>query len=107
MKHAAACRPALVATVAVLNGPVLAAAGDLAPIRAKIAAQHDANVERLREWIALPSIAAEDLGYPAGPEYQAQLLREAGFQHVEIIPTDGKPGVFAPLDAGAAKTVGV
>ena len=110
MKHAAACRPALVATVlclAVLNGPVLAAAGDLAPIRAKIAAQHDANVERLREWIALPSIAAEDLGYPAGPEYQAQLLREAGFQHVEIIPTDGKPGVFATLDAGAAKTVGV
>ncbi|MBP7625018.1 MAG: M20/M25/M40 family metallo-hydrolase, partial [Xanthomonadales bacterium] len=29
------------------------------------------------------------------------------FQHVEIIPTEGKPGVFATLDAGAEKTVGV
>jgi acetylornithine deacetylase/succinyl-diaminopimelate desuccinylase-like protein len=34
-------------------------------------------------------------------------LRDAGFQHVEIIATDGKPGVFARLDAGAKKTVGV
>lgn len=35
------------------------------------------------------------------------LLREAGFQRVERIPTDGKPGVFATLDAGAPRTVGV
>ena len=68
-------------------------AADLAPVKAQLAAQHDANVKRLQDWIALPSIAAENLGYPAGAEYQAQLLRDAGFQHVEIIPTDGKPGV--------------
>ena len=37
----------------------------------------------------------------------AQLAREAGFQKVEIVDTDGKPGVFATLDAGAAKTVGL
>jgi acetylornithine deacetylase/succinyl-diaminopimelate desuccinylase-like protein len=37
----------------------------------------------------------------------AQLAREAGFQKVTIVPTDGKPGVFATLDAGAAKTVGL
>jgi acetylornithine deacetylase/succinyl-diaminopimelate desuccinylase-like protein len=90
-----------------LATPTLAAATDLAPVKAQIAAQHDANVKRLQDWIALPSIAAEDLNYPQGAEYQAQLLREAGFQQVEIIPTDGKPGVFATLDAGAAKTVGV
>ena len=30
-----------------------------------------------------------------------------GFQQVEIIDTDGKPGVFATLDAGAEKTVGL
>ncbi len=93
--------------LAALAGPALAANNDLAPIKTQLTAQHDANVQRLKDWIALPSIAAEDLNYPQGAEYQARLLREAGFQQVEIIPTDGKPGVFATLDAGAAKTVGV
>src|SRR3546814_9768319 len=37
----------------------------------------------------------------------AQLARDAGFQKVEIIDTDGKPGVFATLDAGAENTVGL
>ena len=83
------------------------AADDLAPIRAQVAAQHDANVQALRDWIALPSIAAENLNPQEGADYMAKLARDAGFQHVEVIPTDGKPGVFATLDAGAAKTVGV
>jgi acetylornithine deacetylase/succinyl-diaminopimelate desuccinylase-like protein len=83
------------------------AAPDLAPVKAQLAAQHDANVQRLRDWIALPSIAAENRNSAEGAEYQARLLREAGFQHVEVLATDGKPGVFATLDAGAKKTVGV
>jgi acetylornithine deacetylase/succinyl-diaminopimelate desuccinylase-like protein len=37
----------------------------------------------------------------------ANLAREAGFQHVEIVPTSGVPGVFATLDAGAPKTMGL
>ncbi|MFA6984690.1 MAG: M20/M25/M40 family metallo-hydrolase [Arenimonas sp.] len=85
----------------------LATPADLAPIKAQIAAQHDANVKRLKDWIALPSIAAENLNYPQGADHMAQLLRDAGFQHAEVIPTDGKPGVFATLDAGAPKTLGV
>ena len=80
---------------------------DLAAIGDQLAAQHEANVQRLRDWIALPTIAAEGLNTQEGADYQARLLREAGFQHVEIIPTAGKPGVFATLDAGAPKTVGV
>jgi acetylornithine deacetylase/succinyl-diaminopimelate desuccinylase-like protein len=84
-----------------------AADADLAPVRAQVAAQHDANVKRLQDWIAMPSIAAENLNSAEGAEYQAQLLRDAGFQQVEVIATDGKPGVFATLDAGAPKTVGV
>lgn len=84
-----------------------ASEAELAPIRAQLAAQHDTNVQRLKDWIALPSIAAENLAYPQGAEHMAMLLRDAGFQHVEIMPTDGKPGVFATLDAGAPKTVGV
>jgi acetylornithine deacetylase/succinyl-diaminopimelate desuccinylase-like protein len=87
--------------------PLFSAEADLGAVRTQVAAQHDANVQRLREWIALPSIAAENLNATQGAEHQARLLRDAGFQKVEIIPTPGKPGVFATLDAGAAKTVGV
>ena len=61
----------------------------------------------LRDWIALPSIAAENLDYPQGAEYMARLARDAGFERVEVIPTKGKPGVFATLDAGADTTLGV
>jgi hypothetical protein len=32
----------------------------------------------LRDWIALPSIAAENRGYPEGAEYMARLARDAG-----------------------------
>ncbi len=101
--------PALVALAvsAGLASTATAADGDLAAIRKQLATQHDANVQRLRDWIALPSIAAENRNSAEGAEYQAQLLREAGFQQVEIVPTDGKPGVFATLDAGAKTTVGV
>ena len=76
-------------------------------VLAQIPRQHDATVKLLREWIALPSIAAENIGYPRGAEYMAQLARDAGFQHVELIPTRGKPGVFATLDAGAQSSLGI
>ncbi|MFN0182085.1 MAG: M20/M25/M40 family metallo-hydrolase [Gemmatimonadales bacterium] len=80
---------------------------DQAAVVAQIAKQHDATVKMLRDWIALPSIAAEDKGFPEGAEYMARLAREAGFQRVDLIPTKGKPGVFATLDAGAATTLGI
>src|SRR6266496_3268568 len=83
------------------------AADDLGDIRSEIAKRHDEAVKRLQDWIALPSIAAEDRNYPAGAEYMAKLARGAGFQKATVINTDGKPGVFATLDAGAAKTVGL
>jgi acetylornithine deacetylase/succinyl-diaminopimelate desuccinylase-like protein len=74
---------------------------------AQIAPQHNQTVRMLQEWIALPSIAAENRGYPQGADYMAKLARDAGFQHVEVIPTKGKPGVFATLDAGARNWLGV
>ncbi|HTO91332.1 MAG TPA: M20/M25/M40 family metallo-hydrolase [Candidatus Sulfotelmatobacter sp.] len=83
------------------------AADDFADVRKQITARHDEAVKRLQEWIALPSIAAESLNSAAGAERMAQLARDAGFQRVTIVPTDGKPGVFATLDAGAAKSVGL
>jgi acetylornithine deacetylase/succinyl-diaminopimelate desuccinylase-like protein len=83
------------------------AADDFADVKREIAKRHDEAVKRLQDWIALPSIAAEDRNYPAGAEYMAKLALDAGFQHATVISTDGKPGVFATLDAGAAKTVGL
>jgi hypothetical protein len=76
-------------------------------VLSQIPKMHDENVKRLQDWIALPSIAAENRNYPQGPEYMAQLARDAGFANVEIVPTSGKPGVFGILDAGAATTVGI
>jgi len=76
-------------------------------VLAQIPKQHDAMVKLLRDWIALPSIAAENRGYPQGAEYMAGLARDAGFQRVELVPSAGKPGVFGTLDAGAKTTLGI
>lgn len=76
-------------------------------IKAEIGRNHDKAVKRLQDWIALPSIAAESRGFPEGAEHLIGLLKEVGFQRADRIDTDGKPGVFAILDAGAAKTVGI
>ncbi|MEW5683428.1 MAG: M20/M25/M40 family metallo-hydrolase [Pseudomonadota bacterium] len=76
-------------------------------VKKALAAGHDAAVKRLQDWIALPSIAAENLNYPAGAEYMRKLALDAGFQHAEIVPSKGKPGVFATYDAGAKKTLGL
>ncbi len=83
------------------------APADFADVKAQITQQHDAGVKRLQDWIKLPSIAAENRGYPQGAEYMIELLRDAGFQRATLMETDGQPGVFATLDAGAAKTVGL
>jgi len=102
---ALACAFALAAAALVASGAL--AADDFADVRREVAVRHDAAVERLREWIALPSIAAENLNADAGAERMAELARAAGFQRVEIVPTSGQPGVFATLDAGVEKTVGL
>ena len=84
-----------------------AAEPDLSEIRREIAKRHDEAVKRLQDWIAAPAIAAENRGYPDGAQRMAQLAKDAGFQKATVIETDGKPGVFATLDAGAAKSVGL
>ncbi len=98
-----------IAACALLAAPLpsFAAAADRAVIKAEVAGHHAENVRRLQDWIALPAIAAENRNYPAGTEYMAKLARDAGFQKVEVLTTEGKPGVFAMLDAGAKKTVGL
>ncbi|HXC56443.1 MAG TPA: M20/M25/M40 family metallo-hydrolase [Rhizomicrobium sp.] len=91
----------------VLSSVPAFAADDMADLRKSIADNHAASLKRLQDWIALPSIAAENRNTKEGAEYMANLAREAGFQHVEVVPTSGVPGVFATLDAGATKTFGL
>lgn len=95
------------ASLAIGGTAALAAPADRDAVVAHIARQHDATVQMLRDWIALPSIAAENLNYPEGAEYMARLARQAGFDRADLVPTAGKPGVFATLDAGAATTLGI
>ncbi len=84
-----------------------AASADLDAIQAEIVKRHAEGVGRLQEWIRLPSIAAENRAPEEGCAMMMRLATEAGFQQVARIPTDGKPGVFATLDAGAPRTVGL
>ncbi len=92
--------PAMLAAAAAMNS-------DKSAVLGQIPKMHAENIKRLQDWIALPSIAAEDRNFPQGPEYMAKLAQSAGFTGVKIIPTSGKPGVFGRLDAGARTTVGI
>jgi len=83
------------------------ASSDLDVIFAEIDKRHDESLKRLQTWIRQPSIAAENRGMNQGCELTMQMLREAGFAQVAKVPTDGQPGIFATLDAGAPKTVGL
>src|ERR1051326_3695055 len=86
---------------------VRAADADFKTLEAEIEKHHDESVHRLQEWIKLPSIAAENRGMTEGCDMMMRLLRDAGFDSVQKMPTDGHPGVFATLDAGAPRTVGL
>ena len=87
--------------------PALAETPNRSQLESSVKASHAVNLKRLQDWIALPTIAAEKRGTPEGAEYMRKLLLDAGFQQAKIVPTDGLPGVFATLDAGAPATLGV
>src|SRR5207302_4758688 len=84
-----------------------ARAVDFGPVEREIQRRHGETVQRLQEWIHQPTIAAEGVGGEEGVQLFLRMLRDAGFQRAERMPTGGFPGVFASLDAGAPKTVGL
>src|SRR5437870_289118 len=97
------------ATAAALSWSQLvwSAQDNLENIRGEIEKRHDEAVRRLQNWIRQPSIAAENRGVSEGCDLTIRLLREAGFDRVTRVPTDGQPGIFATLDAGASRTLGL
>jgi len=80
---------------------------DLAPVYEQIARSHEQSVRRIQQWIHQRTIAAENVGGEEGVQMMIELLRDAGFQRADRVDTGGNPGVFAVLDAGAAKTFGL
>lgn len=76
-------------------------------IRRIVEQQKDETVAAIQDWIRNPTIAADGLNIQEGAQYMERIARDAGFTHTEIIQTDGSPGVFATLDVGAPKTLGV
>jgi len=98
-------RKMLGATAAAWMAPSIAGANDpLAEVDVQIKKQRQEGIKRLQDWVKQPSIAAENRGMSEGCELMIRLAREAGFQLVSRIPTDGQPSVFATLDAGAPRT---
>ena len=97
------------AAAAAFSAPRLSQAEqtDLQPIWKEIEKRHDESVQRLQAWIRQPSIAAENREVNEGCELTMKMLRDAGFQSVTKMPTDYQPGIFATLDAGAPRTLGV
>ena len=100
---------AAILSVGMAAMPAAAAPND--PGRDKVAAAvhagHAAAVERLREWIKLPTIANMGINHREGAEYMKKLALDAGFQQARVVDSGGVPGVFATLDAGAKNTLAV
>jgi acetylornithine deacetylase/succinyl-diaminopimelate desuccinylase-like protein len=103
LKGAAAGAATLVLPARTIASPV--ASSDLKPVLAQAEKRHDEAVRRLQEWIRQPSIAAENRGMTEGCDLLIRMLKDAGFGRAEKVPTDGQPGVFATLDAGAPRTL--
>src|SRR3989440_3161580 len=81
--------------------------GNMDAILAEIEKRHDESVKRLQDWIRQPSIGAKTRGMNEGCNLMMLMLGGGVFQQAKKITTDGQPGVFATLDAGAPRTLGL
>ena len=95
------------ASLAFSQNSIAADNPDIIAIQNEIEKRHDESVQRLQQWIRQPSIAAEKRGMDEGCDLTMRMLREAGFGEVTKVSTDGQPGIFATLDAGAPRTLGL
>jgi acetylornithine deacetylase/succinyl-diaminopimelate desuccinylase-like protein len=73
-------------------------------LRDYVDTERERIVDTLLEWLRIPSISAQPehtSDVRASAEFAAQLLRDAGLEHVEILETAGAPSVYGDhLHAG-------
>src|SRR5438105_5170390 len=105
--HGAAATAAALAIPRWTQASAQRAPSNLELVYAEITKRHDESLKRLQDWIHQPSIAAENRGVIEGCELTMQMFRDAGFGQVAKVPSDGQPGIFATLDAGAPRTIGL
>lgn len=80
---------------------------DQAAVLKAIDSNQGAAIQRLADWIKLPSIAAEKRNIDEGVAHMIALAQDAGFQTAKPVPTGGVPSVLATLDSGAKHWIGV
>ena len=71
---------------------------DTTAIEARLAASRDEIVERLRDYVAIPSVSTDPaykLGIEQAASFVAERLRQAGMTDVAVRPTAGHPVVTA------------
>ena len=74
-------------------------------VRAYLEENKPRHVSRIQRAVQQPSVSSEDLGVVECADLLVQLHRESGFTDVEVVPTDGLPGLWAAYDVGAPKTI--
>jgi acetylornithine deacetylase/succinyl-diaminopimelate desuccinylase-like protein len=65
----------------------------------------DRHLEVIREFLRQPSVPSDDIGVREGADLLASYYRRLGCTEVELVPSEGYPGVWAYYDAGAQKTL--
>ena len=79
--------------------------GDHAAIYEHIDSNIDDHLANLQRWLRQRSISAQDDGIDEMAALLVDDFTEMGFDEVELVETDGHPGVWAYYDAGAPKTL--
>ena len=82
------------------------AAGDEGAVFKEIDARMDAHLERIRELMRIPSIAAEDMeGVRRCAAFVERWFKDLGCQDAGVHETKGSPVVYGRYDAGAQDTL--
>jgi acetylornithine deacetylase/succinyl-diaminopimelate desuccinylase-like protein len=100
-------RPTFEITTEAIYDPSTVAAytGSHETIYAHIDDSLDQHTGALQRWLRQPSVSAQNHGIQEMAEMLRGDLESIGFKEVQLVPTDGHPGVWAYYDAGAEKTL--
>ncbi len=77
----------------------------LRKIHEHIAKNKAKHIARVQEYLRQPSVSSWGLGIKECAELLMSYFRRLGSKEVELVKTDGHPGVWAYYDAGAPKTI--
>ena len=77
----------------------------LRKIHDHIATNKQRHIARVQEYLRQPSVSSWGLGIQECAGLLMSYFKRLGCQEVELVKTDGHPGVWAYYDAGAPKTI--